>query len=391
MTLLFEILFWVSLGWLLYVFIVYPALIGLLAKLRPRPVRRSENYTPEVCFVMAAYNEEEVIGRRLQSYLDLEYPREKLSFSIGSDASADRTDEIVRDFQQKDPTISLQRFNRVGKTEIVYTLAGETESEIIIFCDADIELKQDVVKTIVSCFADEEVGGVVVRVVYRDKDKNTGNVGETTYLDMENGLRRNESLWHSTVSPTGQCFAVRNGYYSPLTDYGMSDDLNLAITIPLNGKRVWYEPTAVIEEINDRNLWSECKRRLRMGQQSMATFLRYEGTRWPWRSKTGFQIWSHKVLRNLAAVPALLLLISSLALFAEGGIYKVVGVLGLVWAGFSLVGLLLEVLRLKLPIIGYPLYFTLMIANLAVGSFRAIFSGKGLAMWNSPRIKHQLD
>ncbi len=391
MTLPLEIIFWVSLVWLLYVFALYPLLISLLARLQPRPIRRSEDYLPDVCFVMAAYNEEGVIGHRLQSYLDLTYPRQRLTFMIGSDASSDRTDDIVREYQKLDPSISLRRFNRVGKTEIVYTMAAESDSDIIIFCDADIEMRQDLVNTIVSCFADDEVGGVVVRVTYRDTDRNTGNVGETTYHGMEDRLRRNESLWHSTVSPTGQCFAVRNGYYTPLTDFGMSDDLNLAITIPLNGKRVWYEPTAVVEELNDRNLWSECKRRLRMGQQSMATFLRYDGTRWPWRSRIGFQIWSHKVLRNLAAVPALLLFLSSILLMGDGVVYQVVGILGLAWGALSLVGLLIELAGAKLPIIGYPLYFTLMIAYLTIGSFRAIFSGKGLAMWNSPRINHQLD
>ena len=388
MNLAFEILFWTSLGWLLYVFILYPLFVAILARIRPCPIQKSDSYLPEVCFVMAAYNEEEVIGRRLQSYVNLEYPREKLYFKIGSDGSSDQTDEIVMEYQKRDQTIDLRRFNRVGKTEIVYTLAEESDSEIIIFCDADIELTQDVLKTIVACFADEEVGGVVARVIYEDTDKNVGNVGETTYRGMEDALRRNESLWYSTVSPTGQCFAVRNGSYTPLNDFRMSDDLNLAITIQLHGRRVWYEPNAVVEEINLRNLWTECKRRLRMGQQSMATFLRYEGTKWPWRSRVAFQIWSHKVLRNLAALPALLFFASSLVLWNSLALYQWVGILGLVWVGLCVIGLIVEVTRLKLPVIGYPLYFTMMVATLAIGSFRAIFSGEGLAMWTSPRIKH---
>ena len=384
-----EIAFWISLAWILYVYIGYPLLMSLLARRKPRPARKSDSYTPEVTFIMAAYNEEDVIARRLQSYLDLDYPREKLFFRIGSDGSTDRTDEIIKEYQKDDPSIFLTRYNRIGKTEIIYRLAEECTSEILIFCDADIVLTPEVLRTIVSCFADEEIGGVVVRVVYEDTDLNAGNVGETTYHGMEDKLRRNESLWHSTVSPTGQCFAVRLGSFTPPPDHGMSDDLNLAITIPQNGRRVWYEHDAVVCELNDRTLLSECKRRLRMGQQSMITFLRYESTVWPWRSKTGFQIWSHKVLRNLSAIPSLLLFVSSLLLWNDGLFYRIVGILGLAWLGLVLIGLIAEMLRLKLRFIGYPLYFTLMIAMLAIGSFKAIFSGQGLRMWTSPRIKHQ--
>ena len=174
MNLLFEILFWTSLGWLLYVFVLYPLLVMLLARVKARPIQKSDSYLPDVCFVMAAYNEEEIIGRRLQNYLDLDYPREKMSFKIGSDGSTDRTDEIIKEYQEQDTTISLRRFNRVGKTEIVYTLADEAESEIIIFCDADIQMIRSGLKNIVACFADDSVGGVVTRIVYEDSDKNAG-------------------------------------------------------------------------------------------------------------------------------------------------------------------------------------------------------------------------
>lgn len=387
-TVLLEILFWVSFGWLAYVFAGYPLLMALLARLRPMPIRKSESYRPDVTFVMAVYNEGKVIRRRLENYLALSYPREKLRFMIGSDASTDGTDEIIREYQEQDPTIELRRFERSGKTKIVYTLAGEAQSEIIIFSDADILLEPQGLERIAECFADPDVGGVVVRMTYEDDRENAGSIGERTYHGMEDALRRFESLYHTTISPTGPCFAVRRGSYTPLTDYRMSDDLNLVITIPLNGKRVWFEPRAVVQEVNKRTLWSEFRRRLRMGRQSMATFLGYEGTRLPWRSRVGFQIWSHKLFRNLAGIPALLFVLSALVLWGTGGgiVYAVAGALALVWIGFLIVGLIADRLKLDIPIIGYPLYFTLMVAALTVGSLRAIVAGGGLAMWSSPRL-----
>lgn len=381
-----QIVFWLSVLWIVYVFLGYPALMVLLARISPKPVRKSDEYEPDVTFVMAAYNEEEIIGRRLQNYLDLDYPRHKLRFLIGSDASTDRTDEIIRKYQERDNTISMRRFERSGKTRIVYTLAEETDSEVIVFCDADVMLDRDGLRHMVSCFADPTVGGVVVRMEYEDDEKNAGSVGEKTYHGMEDLMRRHESLFFSTVSPTGPCFGVRNGAYTPLTDFRMIDDLNLTITIPLNGHRVWYEPRAIARETNRRTLWTEYRRRLRMGQQSMATFLRYEGTRWPWRSLIGFEIWSHKVLRNLAVVPIFLFMCASIALAGHGPLYFL-GMLGTaLWGVLILTGLIADRLKFDLALLGYPLYISLMLTGLTIGSLRAA-GGGGLVMWDSQRIK----
>lgn len=212
-----TILFYLSVSWLVYVFIAYPLLIALLAKLRPRPLRSgaADCPLPSVTIVLAAYNEERLIGAKLQNYLELEYPRHLLRFMIGSDNSTDRTDEIIREFMAKDPTIELHRFSRRGKARIVFGLADQASSDLIVFTDADGTFNSDAMTIIARCFADPDVGGVVARMITIDETVNAGNVGEKSYAGMEDRLRANESLVWTTVGPTGQCFAVRRGSYVP--------------------------------------------------------------------------------------------------------------------------------------------------------------------------------
>lgn len=386
MIALLEALFFIALLWLFYVFIGYPLMMAIAARIRPRPLAKSSTYTPTVALVMAAYNEEKIIGKKLRNYLDLDYPREQLSFYIGSDASVDRTDAIIGEFREEDPSIHLMRYDRCGKTRIIYELAEQVTAEIILFTDADVFLEPEGLRKIVACFADPTVGGVVGRMQYHDAEITVGTTGQRKFLEIEDALRRDESLVWTTVGPRGECFAVRRGSYTPLEDYRKSDDVNLAITIPLNGHRVWYEPEVVIHETNKRNLATEYRRRLRMGQQSMATFISYEGTRFPWRSLVGFQIWSHKVLRNFAALPAALLFVTSLLLMHQGTFYALVAALGLAWLLMVSIGFLCERFKLNLPILHYPLYFTAMLTGLTIGSARAGFSG-GLEMWNSQRVE----
>lgn len=386
MMVFLSILFWITLFWIVYVFVGYPVVMAVLARLRPRPVRRDPSYRPSVAFVMAAYNEEKVIAQRVQNYLDLDYPRELLSFFIGSDGSTDATDDIIREFMRRDASISLDRFDRCGKTRIVYTLAERITSDIIIFTDADVVLDRGALLQAVAAFADPDVGGVVCRILYRDMSAQAGSAGERKFTEMENSLRRNESLVWTTVAPTGQCYAVRPGAYTPLEDYRLSDDTNLSITIPLNGYRVVYEPGFLIYETTRRSIWTEVRRRLRMGQQSTATFLAYEGTRYPWRNLVAFEIWSHKLLRNLAAIPAVVLFLTSILMAGEGGIYTAVALVNVTWLAILIGGAICEQLELNFPVLLYPLYFTAMVISLTIGSMRAAFSG-GLEMWNSQRLE----
>ena len=50
---------------------------------------------PTVTVIIAAYNEEPVIARRIENLLSLDYPRERLELVVSSDASSDRTEEIA--------------------------------------------------------------------------------------------------------------------------------------------------------------------------------------------------------------------------------------------------------------------------------------------------------
>ena len=89
-----KALFWLSLGALLWTHLLYPLAAALLARVRTRRVD-AQPIEPTVTVVVAAYNEEPVIARRLENLLALDYPAEKLELVVTSDASTDRTEEIA--------------------------------------------------------------------------------------------------------------------------------------------------------------------------------------------------------------------------------------------------------------------------------------------------------
>src|SRR4030095_407245 len=92
-----EILFWSSALALLYAYIGYPLIVGLLSVLRPRPHRRAA-CEPNVTVVITAYNEERDLAAKLENTLALEYDPAKLDVIVASDGSTEANAEVSISF-----------------------------------------------------------------------------------------------------------------------------------------------------------------------------------------------------------------------------------------------------------------------------------------------------
>ena len=101
-----KTLFWGALGALAWTHVGYPLAAGLAARLRPRPVR-ARDWEPRVAVIVAAYDEEPVIERRLENLLELDYPAGLLEIVVASDGSTDRTDAIVEEIAGREARVRL--------------------------------------------------------------------------------------------------------------------------------------------------------------------------------------------------------------------------------------------------------------------------------------------
>src|ERR1041384_7227528 len=155
MRLFAEIIFWIAVVAIAYTYAGYPLLLMLLSKLRGKPVRRRD-FTPPVTVIIAAYNEERDLARKLENTLALDYPKSKLEILVTSDCSTDRTDEIVRGFASRGVRLHRQP-ERLGKTAAQNAAVEVATGEVLLFSDATTHYRSDVLRRMVPCFADESV------------------------------------------------------------------------------------------------------------------------------------------------------------------------------------------------------------------------------------------
>src|SRR5574337_1051320 len=94
-----EAVFWGGAIIILYSYIGYPALLLLLNRLIPANGPLAGNSRlPMVSLVIAAYNEEKVIGDKIKNSLEIDYPEGSFEVVIASDGSTARTNTIVSEW-----------------------------------------------------------------------------------------------------------------------------------------------------------------------------------------------------------------------------------------------------------------------------------------------------
>ena len=330
-----KAIFWASLGGLAWTHVGYPVAAATLARLRRRPVAR-QDIEPTVTLIVPAHDEEDVIGRRVENLLELDYPGEKLSIVVASDGSTDRTDEIVAGYG--DPRLRLLACERGGKLPSMNRAVRESESDLLAFGDANATWAPDALRKLVRNFADPEIAYACGQVRFQRQD---GTNREGVYWRYEMWLRRSESELGSITGGNGAI----------------------------------YEPEALAYEKPSRDNEDEFRRKVRM-------------LPWSWRhlfearSLRGVppiylaELLSHRVLRYGSGFLHIALLATSIALVDDGWPYAAALVAQAAWLALAAAG------KLKLPVPGAGLayYYLLMTAATMVALGRYLREGAPL-MW----------
>jgi cellulose synthase/poly-beta-1,6-N-acetylglucosamine synthase-like glycosyltransferase len=360
-----EILFWVALGALLWTQAVYSLFAAAFARLRPRPVRRA-GVVPAVCVIVAAYDEEGAIERRVANLLDQDYPPELVEIVVASDGSTDRTDELVAAIADGTARVRLLRCPRAGKVAAQNRAVRATGAEMLAFTDANARWEPDALRRLMSNFADPDVAYVCGKLRLERAD---GTNREGVYWRFELWQRASESAMGSITAGNGGIYAVRRSDYIE-TDAQIGHDLGLPYRMAQRGRRAVYDSEAVAWEKPSRDTEDEYARKVRMHAQIWRHMLSGDMLRGGGPLYL-LEIVSHRVLRYASGLLHIILFVCSIALAGSGLVYAIA-------LGLQLAGLLLALLgRLRLPVpgAGLALYYVLVTFSTLRGLVRYRRSG----------------
>lgn len=371
-----EAVWWVGAAWLLYVYAGYPLLLGLIGVAARIRTRAREGWWPSVSVLIAARNEERDIGWKIRETLAWDYPADRLEVLVASDASDDRTDEIVRSF--RDPRVHLVRMEkRGGKVRALNRLAELARGEILFFTDANAGIPAECLRLMVRHFADPRVG-CVTGITRSGKPQSAGAVslGAGLYFRYESLIAGLESRLGSVLACDGAVHCLRRELFAPLQPE-LANDLEAPLRVARAGYLTLFEPEAYAVEKETDSPSEEFARRRRIAAQGALAMWRFRGALLGVR---GWQFLSHKFLRWLTPLPLAAVLVSSIALAHRPFYALALGAQGIFYAAALAAFLQARQGRRVSRALAVPFYVLLGATATLVGVVEAVL-GRSFDVW----------
>lgn len=384
--------FWISLFIVFYTFIGYAIVLFFLVKLKQllygkRKLLYNLNELPMLTLIVPAYNEVDIIEKKIQNTLSLDYPADKINFIFITDGSTDGTPDRVLLY----PAIRLMHASeRKGKINAMNRAMQEVKTEVTVFTDANTFLNSKALINIAKYYADARVGAVSGEKRVHVSDVSDATAGEGFYWKYESLLKKWDSELFSVVGAAGELFSIKTSLYLPVPPDTILDDFTISLLIASQGYRIVYEPEAFAIENTSADIKEELKRKIRIAAGGMQSILRLKSLLNPLKHPVlSFQYISHRVLRwtitPFLLIIALLLNII-IVLYHHQLIYQVLLVAQLLLYVLALTGWLFERREIKIKLLFVPFYFCLMNYAVIMGIIR-FFSQKQSVVWEKVKRK----
>ena len=364
----FKIILIMSLFLVVYNYCLYPLGIYLaanIARQKDSGQKKPPAYLPSVSIIIAAYNEERVIGKKLENTLQLDYPEEQLQIIVVSDGSNDDTPKIVESHTDK-RIISLHNSAREGKSAAINRAIADASGEILVLSDANNDYSKNAIRELVKHFSVETIGAVTGAKHIYQSDSRESATGDGLYWKYEAGIKKSESTLGSVTAAEGEILAVRRDLMGPIDPKNINDDAAITFDLVKRGYRVIYEENAISIEQASADLIDDYYVKVRMTAGGFQTIVNEFPFLFPPTSWFSFTFLSHKLLRWLT--PHFLILIFSSNLFLLDQVaYFVLFLAQILFYTLSSLGWLLRKSGKDVPIFYIPMYFTFMNIALFAG------------------------
>ena len=381
-----KLLFFLGIFIIFYSYIGYGLLIWAWLKIRKAFLKNKpegiRSFIPPVTFIVAAYNEEDFIEKKIQNTLALDYPRQKLNILFITDGSTDATPALVAKY----PAVQLLHENqRLGKMAAMHRAMEFVQTPYVIFSDANTLLNRESIKNIVRHYRDEKTGGVAGEKKIRQAEiEAVASAGEGLYWKYESFLKRMDSDFYTVVGAAGELFSIRTELYEYPGDKVLLDDFILSMRICQKGYRVAYEPQAFALESASVSIKEERKRKIRISAGAFQSMVMLAGLlnvfKYP---RLSFQYISHRVLRWVLCplfLPLVLLFNIILVSSGESVIYSVFLAAQVLFYLFAFGGYLMSAAKTKIGFLYAPYYFLFINYSLFMGFFRYM-RGRQTELW----------
>lgn len=278
----------------IYPYAIYPVILRALAAL---PVHRQElpsDHGREFALLFCAYNEAKSLPFKLANLRALRNSYPDLEILAYDDCSSDGTAEMLEAAEVGIRVVRGKR--RAGKAHGMKLLVSQTDREILVFTDANVELAPEALDQLRGTYADPAVGGVCGLLRYVDVGGTPTAHAGGLYWRLEELVKSLESRSGNVMGADGAIFSIRRELYPDFPDT-LLDDLTVSMSVIFEGRRLVKDPLVVASEQLVTSRDDDFRRRTRIATRCFHTHLWMRSRIRLMPAADRWRYWSHRYLR----------------------------------------------------------------------------------------------
>ncbi len=300
-----------SLGVLSWTWVLYPALIAVLARLMPARRVVVPETLPTVTAILATRDDVAAIVARVEDFLAADYPSTQLRVVVGLDSTGASRVPAIRAACDALAVDVVASGTAGGKAAGLNAAVERASGDILVFSDVQQRFAPDAIRVLVHQLLSDSrvaaVGGALQ--LPGDRPDASERSPVEWYWYFERLLRGAEARVHSTVGVSGSIYAMWRREWVPMPDQLILDDVWLPMQLVLGGRRVGYALDAKAWDARQTSAAQEQVRKVRTltGNYQLMAWL--PAILVPIRNPIWLQFVSHKVLRLLTPWLAMALVV----------------------------------------------------------------------------------
>ncbi|HPU02007.1 MAG: poly-beta-1,6 N-acetyl-D-glucosamine synthase [Firmicutes bacterium] len=221
---------------------------------------------PPVTILMAAHNEEKVIGSTVSHLFQLDYPCYEVI--VVDDGSTDNTAAILREMAAAEPRLRLVRLlNNMGKAVALNAGVRAARHEIIVTIDADSYLDKEALRWLVRHFTrNPRTGAVTGNPRVLNRTSLLARIQTAEYSSIIGMIKRTQSIWGRLMTVSGVLAAYRLAALVDVNFWStdsVTEDIDITWKLQRRSWEVHYEPRALVWVLVPETLRGLWKQRLR--------------------------------------------------------------------------------------------------------------------------------
>jgi 1,2-diacylglycerol 3-beta-glucosyltransferase len=273
----------VALTLLLGAYAVRTVFLPLLGRAKSAEEAQLLTSWPAVDLVVAARDEEAVIGRLVERLADLTYPTEQLRLWVIDDGSEDRTPQVLESYQLRYPQLQVLRRSRDaggGKSGALNALLPQLQGRWLLVLDADAQLQPDGLQRLVSFAEQGGWSAVQLRKAVVNADQNWLTRAQAMEMALDAVIQQGRLRSGGVVELRGNGQLLQREVVLACDGFNeatVTDDLDLSFRLLVQGQPVgllWNPPIQEEAVTSVAGLW---RQRQRWAEGGLQRFFDY----WP--------------------------------------------------------------------------------------------------------------